>query len=174
MNGKVTFGEDRRLTTELFKHLPNTQMTIKPLDNQRIIDVYLLMNKKRRAGRTLAALVSRSPLSPTDMLRTSFWTLISLIGFDSFFSEACIHRVPKQLINCEWQLNLYIYQNNITHTTTTILCLCIFIYWRDRERDTIAILWSSKAKAAAAGGVEKNETREALVIWWSSRDNNKN
>ena len=37
---------------------------------------------------TFAALVRRSPLSPTEMLRTSFCTLISLIGFDSFFSEA--------------------------------------------------------------------------------------
>jgi hypothetical protein len=39
-------------------------------------------------SKTLAALVRRSPLSPTEMLRTSFWTLISLIGFDNFFSEA--------------------------------------------------------------------------------------
>jgi hypothetical protein len=41
-------------------------------------------------SRTLAALVRRSPLSPTEMLSTSFCTLISLIGFDSFFSEAYI------------------------------------------------------------------------------------
>lgn len=38
---------------------------------------------------TLAALVRRSPLSPTQMLRTSFCTLISLMGFDCFFSDAC-------------------------------------------------------------------------------------
>lgn len=37
---------------------------------------------------TLAALVRRSPLSPTEMLRTSFWTLISLIGLFNFFSDA--------------------------------------------------------------------------------------
>lgn len=40
---------------------------------------------------TLAALVRRSPVSPTEMLRDGFWNLISLIGFDSFFSEACFH-----------------------------------------------------------------------------------
>lgn len=45
--------------------------------------------RKRRRAETLAALVRRSPLSPTEMLRTSFWTLISRMGFESFFSEAC-------------------------------------------------------------------------------------
>ena len=45
---------------------------------------------------TLAALVRRSPLSPTEMLRTSFWTLISLIGLLSFFSEAFKIQNPKQ------------------------------------------------------------------------------
>lgn len=44
---------------------------------------------------TFAALVSRSPLSPTEMFRTSFWTLISLMGFANFFSEACISQQPK-------------------------------------------------------------------------------
>lgn len=31
----------------------------------------------------------RSPLSPMEMLSTSFCTLISLIGLDCFFSDAC-------------------------------------------------------------------------------------
>ena len=52
---------------------------------------------ERRVGRilgggglvTLEARVRRSPLSPTEMLRTSFCTLISRIGFDCFFSDAC-------------------------------------------------------------------------------------
>jgi hypothetical protein len=38
----------------------------------------------------LAARVRRSPLSPTEMLSTSFCTLISRIGFDCFFSDACV------------------------------------------------------------------------------------
>jgi hypothetical protein len=37
---------------------------------------------------TLEARVRRSPLSPTEMLSTSFWTLISGIGFDCLFSDA--------------------------------------------------------------------------------------
>jgi hypothetical protein len=37
---------------------------------------------------TLAARVRRSQLSPTEMLSTSFWTFISRIGFDCFFSDA--------------------------------------------------------------------------------------
>lgn len=45
---------------------------------------------------TLAALVRRSPLSPTEMLRTSFCTLISLIGLLSFFSEAFKIQNPKR------------------------------------------------------------------------------
>lgn len=46
--------------------------------------------KTRKALKTLAALVRRSPLSPTEMLRTSFWTLISLIGLANFASEAWV------------------------------------------------------------------------------------
>lgn len=43
-------------------------------------------------ARTLAARVRRSPLSPTEMLSTSFCTLISLIGLDCFFSDACARK----------------------------------------------------------------------------------
>jgi hypothetical protein len=40
--------------------------------------------------------VRRSPLSPTEMLSTSFWTLISRIGFACFFSDACNRRNQNQ------------------------------------------------------------------------------
>jgi hypothetical protein len=38
-------------------------------------------------SRTLAALVNRSPLSPTEIFKTSFWILISRMGFEAFLSD---------------------------------------------------------------------------------------
>ena len=40
--------------------------------------------------------MSRSPLSPTEMLSTSFCTLISRIGLDCFFSDACGTQTSQQ------------------------------------------------------------------------------
>jgi hypothetical protein len=60
------------------------------------VEVKLLQQIARQSSKvtyilkeTLAARVRRSPLSPTEILRTSFCTLISLMGFNSFFSDAC-------------------------------------------------------------------------------------
>lgn len=62
--------------------------------------------KEDKGDSTLAALVRRSPLSPTEMLRTSFWTFISLIGFDCFFSDAYHHpSLPTNLITNYSQRN---------------------------------------------------------------------
>jgi hypothetical protein len=75
----------------------------------------------------LEALVRRSPLSPTEMLRTSFWTLISLIGLLSFLSEACFVHNQIQLQHREKQNRLMKQKS----------------YWiRERMRGTI-VVWRS-------------------------------
>ena len=76
---ELTFGKHWGLATKLFQHLQEEKQKLK------------IKKKKKReqwVKWTLAALVRRSPLSPTEILRTSFCTFISLIGFESFFSEA--------------------------------------------------------------------------------------
>ena len=76
--------------------------------------------------RTLEALVRRSPLSPTEMLSTSFCTLMSLIGFDSFFSDAWFN--SSQPIKKESAINTS-FTRNINYTTKKRKVNCERTIW---------------------------------------------
>jgi hypothetical protein len=66
-DGIAGLGVDGSLTAELFEHLCGTLVGVSKRRNK----------KHKRVQHT----VKRSPLSPTEMLRTNFWILSSFIGF---------------------------------------------------------------------------------------------
>ena len=67
------------------------------LENATRQIVYITMTSTGKLNKrnTFAALVRRSPLSPTQMLSTSFCTRISLMGLLAFFSETCEDARPN-------------------------------------------------------------------------------
>ena len=92
-DGVSRLGEDRLLTGELLQNLYSQKRDARRDPSVSGFPLRSSVSVPNRARslqptRTLDAFVRRSPLSPTQMLRTSLWMRIARIGF-SVFSSAC-------------------------------------------------------------------------------------